>query len=64
MLRNGFLSVFIVFIFTNSPLFAATDSVDVVDEVVTWWENYGKYWDDAEKPDNPTGDTSTSPSDN
>jgi hypothetical protein len=47
MLKKGFLSVFIVFIFMGSPLYAAAESVDVVDEVVTWWEKYGKYWDDA-----------------
>jgi len=47
MLKKGFLNVFIIFIFIGSPLYAATESVDVVDEVVTWWEKYGKYWDDA-----------------
>jgi hypothetical protein len=47
MLKKGFLSVFFVFIFINSPLLTAAESVDVVDEVVTWWEKYGKYWDDA-----------------
>jgi len=48
MLKKGFLSVFIVFIFMGSALSAAdTESVAVVSEVVTWWEKYGKYWDDA-----------------
>ena len=45
-MKKGFLGLLVVFFYLGTPLMAA-DSASNVDEVVVWWEKYGKYWDDA-----------------
>ncbi len=47
MFKKGLLCVFTAFIFIGSPVLSAAESAATVDKVVTWWEQYGKYWDDA-----------------
>ncbi len=47
MLKKGFLSVLLMFFCLGSPMLMAEDSAKTVDEVVVWWEKYGKYWDDV-----------------
>lgn len=50
MLKKGFLAIAITTTFIlSSPLqlIAAKDSATTVDEVVTWWEKYGKYWEEV-----------------
>ncbi len=47
-MKNGILIMVVAFGFLgSSSAMAATDSASTVDEVVSWWEKYGKYWDDA-----------------
>jgi len=48
MLKKGLLGLFVILSCLGSPLMlAAAESASTVDEVVVWWEKYGKYWDDA-----------------
>ena len=59
MLRNGILRVFLVLLFISSPVIQAADTASTIDEVVSWWEKYGKYWDDVVVVDNSNDDTTT-----
>ena len=45
MFKKGFLIVLVAFTCLGAPTLMAADSASSVDEVVTWWEKYGKYWD-------------------
>lgn len=48
MFKKGFLAVLFVFVCSSAPtLLMAEDSASSVNETVTWWEKYGKYWDNA-----------------
>lgn len=47
MLKKGFLSILIMYFLAGVPVVTADDSASNIDAVVTWWEKYGKYWDDA-----------------
>ena len=48
MFKKGFLTVLFVFACSSTPtLLMAEDSASSVNETVTWWEKYGKYWDSA-----------------
>lgn len=48
MLKKGLLGLIVGLSCLGSPLMVmAADSASTVDEVVVWWEKYGKYWDDA-----------------
>ena len=47
MFKNGLLGLLVVFSYFGSPVLMAADTADTVDEVVVWWEKYGKYWDDV-----------------
>lgn len=57
MLKNGILRVCLVLLFINSPVVQATDTASTIDEVVSWWEKYGKYWDDVTVADSSNKDT-------
>ena len=47
MLIKGLLSSFVIVlcVVSYSPTIMAADSAKKVDEVITWWEKYGKHWD-------------------
>ena len=47
MFNKGFLGLLVVFSCVGSPVLMAADDASQVDEVVVWWETYGKYWDDV-----------------
>lgn len=58
MFKKGILGLLVVFSYLGSPVLMAADSADTVDEVVVWWENYGKYWDDAVADNSANDETS------
>jgi len=51
MFIKGLLGVLLLTLCTvsYSPSLFAEDSAKKVDEVISWWEKYGKYWDKAKK---------------
>ena len=60
MFKKGLLGLLVVFSYFGSPVLMAADSADTVDEVVVWWEKYGKYWDDVVVADSGTDNSSIS----
>lgn len=54
MFIKGLLGILLLTLCTvsYSPPLIAEDSAKKVDEVISWWEKYGKYWDKVKKKKN------------
>ena len=51
MFIKGLLSLFILALCTlsYSPSLSAEEGAKKVHEVISWWEEYGQYWEKAKK---------------